>query len=256
MSEDLEKILTRAKKLLAKAESAREIGSLHEAEAFAEGAAKLLAKHKLDAALLSDFELNQTEPISELKVDWRVEGMKHRRKRVAWMEWLAHSVARGYFCRILVVKRSSSIYFVGRKSDAEVARYVMVQLVRAAEQLAEEGYWKARYRATKETGTWNTRGYKTAFFHGFVSAIDTRLKNLRQQQTGLSQQMALVYVKSDKEITQYMDDKYKKNVNGVKGRSSANAQGYRDGHQAGLSAQYNTHGVATGAANSTKSLKA
>ncbi len=253
MTDEIDKILTRVKKLLAKAESAKEIGSIHEAEAFAEGAAKLLSKHKLDMSMLSEHQLNAQEPIVESYINWKTHGVSHRRKRVAWIEWLAGAVARGHFCRILVVKKSSSIYMVGRKSDAEVATYVLTTLVRAAEEQAEAGYWKARYKATKETGSWNTKGYKSGFFYGFVNAVSERLTKLRNTQSNLSNQMALVYVKSDKEIGQYIGDKYKGSAGSVKGRGGSGA-GYRDGHAAGSKANLTGNGLKAGSSTSPKQI--
>lgn len=254
MTDEIEKVLIRVKKLLNKAESCKEIGSMAEAEAFAEGAQKLLAKYKLDTSLLTDVELGVKDPMGSLHIDWSQGGVRHRRKRVAWIEWLAGHVARAHFCRILIYKGSSNILLVGRQSDREVAEYVLVKLVHAAEALAQEGYWKARYKAQKE-GHWDTNGYKAGFFYGFVNGIKEKYDRLKRSQTENSQAMALVYVRSDAAVVEYMNSSIKTSkASSVKGRGRGSKKGYSDGFEAGLKADTSGNGLKKGSDVAPKQL--
>lgn len=253
---DMDKILQRVKKLLNKAESCKEIGSLAEAEAFAEGAQKLLAKYKLDMFALEGIELEKKDPLGELHVDWKVNGVRHRRKRVAWIEWLAGHVARAHFCRIVVYSKSSSILLIGRKSDREVAEYVLTTLVHSAEDLAQKGYWKVRYEAQKR-GDWNTNGYKAAFFYGFVNGIKEKYERIKRTQEENSKAMALVYVRSDKEVALYMKDTMKLGkATAVKGKANTSARGYAEGFNAGVNANTSANGIKGGEPSSTRHLTA
>ena len=133
---DREKILEKLQKIKAHAESAEKIGSQAEAEAFAAMFQQLLLKHKISATEVEVEQLERDEPVDKFQVDW--QDIRVRSTRIAWIERLAGIVARAYFCRILVHPRSSNITIVGRKSDAAIAEYMLVTLVREFSRLLGE----------------------------------------------------------------------------------------------------------------------
>lgn len=89
---DKQKLLDRVRKLHAKAESAKALGSEAEAASFAAAVSKMLAKYKLDMSELEFSQMEKAEPVGEGYVAG--EG---KRTRQLWAEVLAAVVADAHF---------------------------------------------------------------------------------------------------------------------------------------------------------------
>lgn len=228
------KILERIRKLHAKAESAKSIGSLAEAETFAAAVEKMLAKYKLDMAGVELGVLDIQDPLGMEPLRGDDTGMGRRHKRVAWYEDLASAVARAHFCKILIVPRSVTIYFVGRQSDRQVATYMFQILARTAQELCTTAYFKELYKA-KQAGHYGTNNFKAGFYEGFVSRIDTRYAEMRRAEVTESSGMALVVQRSGAEVQKWVEDF----LGDRKGKSAAELTrggGGREGWAAGRKA--------------------
>lgn len=175
MTEDTAKILDKIKKLHMKAESCKEIGSEAEAQAFAEMVVKLLNNHKLSMTDIQFDEQQKSEPVDQHRVIWEHHGMKSKRTRVAWIERMARHVARAYSCEIVVHPGSSIISLVGTESNRDIAEYVIVTLVRAAEKIATREYNAFFFKCRDEGHVWAARGFRDAFLTGFINKIRERL---------------------------------------------------------------------------------
>jgi hypothetical protein len=203
-----EKLLDKLRKLKAHQESAEKIKSVEEAQAFGEMIQRLVLKHNLS---MSDIEFEQhekDEPIGEQWINWEAQGLKTKSMRIEWEESLASIVARAHFCRILISHSSNRICLVGRKSDAEVAEYVLVTLRRAAKSLAylaqsqfvkenkasascqvclrtkdDHVFESHPFRKTEST---KHHGFKNSFLNGFVTRLSERFRQTREDVTSSS----------------------------------------------------------------------
>jgi hypothetical protein len=70
---------------------------------------------------------------------------------------------------------SNKFYIVGRKSDAEVAEWAIVKLIRAADQIATKEYSAFYRKCIAQDGTpHRARGYRDAFLLGFINRLKER----------------------------------------------------------------------------------
>jgi hypothetical protein len=187
--------LDKLAKLKRHADSAAEIGSLAEAEAFAALFQRMLLKHKLEATDLEFAQEARDEPVGRHPIDYdKYPDVKVRATRVEWIEKLAGVVARAHFCQILVHPRSSQITLLGRRSDAAVAEYMIITLQRAAERLATAEYTVFTNMVVKQcavclrdqrdshpghvfTPNWQrARGFKAAFLQSFIVRLHERYR--------------------------------------------------------------------------------
>lgn len=251
----LRNIVDRIRKLYAKAESAKAIGSLQEAEAFASGVQKMLEKYKLD---MSDVEFGmyeEAEPIGEEYVDLERHGAtKQRKRRVWWIQRLASSVAHAHFCKILVVSGSSNIYFVGRPSDRQVATFVFTTLVRTAEALVKKGYDQAWKEAKDQGSVQFARGFKESFLKGFVDAISERYAMDRKERRTRLQAMggnALVRIDNAlQKVSDHVNQKYTGKVGATKQGTASHNSGYARGQAAGRAANLKGNAMGGGSGGS------
>lgn len=261
-----EKILDKLQKIKAHADSAEKIGSVEEAQAFAEMLQKLLIKHNLDMSDL-EFERHEAEePIDRFDIDWEKHGLRTKRTRILWEQELASAVARAHFCRILVHHDSNKITLVGRKSDAEVAEYLIVTLRRSAKKIAylslNEFIRECKNRAicmvcgtAKEDHVFMAHdfqreeitehhGFKAAFLNSFVTRIRQRLEETSKSSTG-SNCTALVRVnRIETALKNYMGQFGK--VKALRVREAMNAEGHRRGYEAANSVNLAGNAVKSG----------
>src|SRR5216683_5217426 len=94
-----ESILSTLAKLISHEKSARSIGSVDEAEAFAAKIQALMFKHKLEMTDI-EFEQEQNEPVlSERLEEEDVIGVRREStRRQRWVDILVRAVARANFC--------------------------------------------------------------------------------------------------------------------------------------------------------------
>lgn len=225
-----DKILDKLAKIKAHMESAKKIGSEAEAQAFAEMLQKLLLKHKLD---MTDIEVEaeeKAEPVDRYDVDLDSHGLKTKASRVGWSEKLAVIVARAHFCRILIYRGSNLITIVGRKSDAAVAEFLYVTLLRAAESIAQKEYVKFFYECRDAGDVRRARGFKASFLVAFVSRIEYRLDQVRRAEASSS--TAIVRVnRAELAVKQFMDGMKTRTIKSLT-HVAKNAEGYNRGKAA------------------------
>jgi len=254
MENGKEKILDRLQKLKAHQESAEKIGSVEEAQAFAEMLQRLLLKHNLEMTDL-EFEAHEKEePIDRFPINWEEHGLKTKKCRIEWEEQLAGIVARANFCRILVHHDSNRITLVGRKSDAQVTEYLIVTLRRSAKKISYNALnefirenkavaqceicYKTKDQHVFELHDFlrasltDHHGFKASFITAFVARIRERLEETKKAVVNTS--TALVRVnRSEAALLDYM-----KGFGKAKGKAlgsvnhGSNAEGWRRGRAA------------------------
>jgi hypothetical protein len=247
-----EKLLDKLAKLRRHADSAKEIGNEAEAQAFAEMFQRLVVEHKVNVSDIEYSQLETEEPVGRHYINYQKHEIPLKRKRIDWVESLAGVVAQAHFCRILVTLGSSRITLVGRKSDCEVAEYVLVTLQRAAEKMAKKAYYKywfelfeicSRCGGQKSShsgshefvsSTSKAAGFKASWLEAFVSRLAQRYREQKQGYTGDS--MALVRVnRAEKAVIEWMEETFgdkKSKAGALSGNRRWNSEGNRQGRAA------------------------
>ena len=149
-------VLDKVQKLLALADTSKN-DSEAEAVAASIAAQKLLAKHNLTMADLSD---TREETIEDVCAD--VDGKKFK-----WT--LAQTVAEAYCCKVYGAGQTA-VVFHGYKNDALIARRVFLYLVGVCDRLAKHTVYEYRKTHYYADGVYNS------FAKGFVSGVTSELK--------------------------------------------------------------------------------
>lgn len=253
---DMEKIIDRIRKLHAKAESAKAIGSLEEADAFATAVEKMLMKYKLSQATLTFEEKEAEDPLGMHWLDWdSQDGMRANKRRIPWIERLAMFVCEAHFCKIIVSRQSNNILIVGREQDRQVAEYMVVMLVRLGTRLADEAYRKERYRCWKKGALEEAHGYREAFLFGYVKRLRERYAEMRKDELKDNPGVALVVTRSLAEVDKFMKDSMKtKTASGIK-MSASHSGGVDAGRRAADGVNLNSRGMGAGSESNTGRIK-
>lgn len=137
-------LLERIQKLYAKAESAKEIGSLAEAEAFNAKVNKLLIEHNLSMTDInnlsdengkSDEEIIETERANDL-----IFG--ENKSNGTWDRLLLQVLAKHNMCDLLWMQRTQRVSVLGTKTNIEIMSYLYQVLKPKVEQIAQDEYSK------------------------------------------------------------------------------------------------------------------
>ncbi len=251
-----DKIIDKLAKMLRHQESAKEIGSIAEAEAFATQIQFLLNKHKLEMSDIQFVEQEAAEPIEEEYVNPEKHlGIKYETKRIEWQEDLAHAIARANDCETLISNHSNCAFFIGRKSDRETCvtllKYFITLILEMSEKAATAAKDTERDTLREKLGRWYSgaelrwrmRDFRRSYCAGASDAIQHRLyEQLRAREKQLKKQesesTAIIHLRSTREaIDKFIDDKFKDrkpsrakpNIDDQKGHWGA----YHAGHKAG-----------------------
>lgn len=234
----IETALDRIKKLLAHSESARGLGSVAEAEAFAAKAADIALQHKLSLDAIEFADEEAADPIGkELVNTAELKGDKRTRNRSAWQQELLAVLARNNSCRIVVMTGSKTCYLIGSSADREIVKYLYAVLAREAERLARRGGWSKR-----------------DFLLGFVRGVSEKLYAQRKSTLAEAGSTALVRVEQhDLAVERWMRES-------LNLRASAGLGGARDGasYHAGKAAGANANlngGLAGGTVSRASSMR-
>jgi len=257
-----ESVIELLAKLMRHEQSARDIGSLAEAEAFASKVQQLLTAHKLDMSEIQFEEREQFEPVGQEIVSAHDLGIKRRPKRVRWQERLASAIAECNGCTLLITDHANTVFFVGRTSDRQVCVHIYGRFVRMAFELSEksagENRDEQRDKCKEDNGAvfahW-MRAYKNSFCVGFSNAMQTRFYEQRRQMEEAKKEAdgegcsAMVHMRKDAEaIKVYLDDLFKgRKESKAKPNfdsDSFNRDGYHSGQKAGNTVALASHELA------------
>ena len=230
-------VLRRIQKLLAKADSLKQLGNEAEAMAFLDGANKLLMKHKLE---MSDIDLklrDQEDPVKMHYVNPGDLGLKSKKAQILWENALVKATAEAYFCRIIVVEKSNHFWLVGRREDRAIAEFMIVTLIRFAEQEADRAYVKYFYECKDKGDVTLARGYRSNFLLGFTDRVVGRFKDEFKQAEKEGGQHAIVRIQQERKATQdFMDQLRQKGFTKDLARPNLRGQVNHAGLEAGKAA--------------------
>ncbi len=229
-------LLNKIGKLHAKAESAKELGQLAEAEAFAAKVTQLLADNKLSMTEVEFATMDKEEPIERQVVTGDDIGVGWKQRRTQWQQSLANGIARNNGCRILIMQGSNSIIFVGRKSDRDIAVYLFCSLVPKLVEISKredaDEYYRCRRMGTRKAPHW-----KRSWLIGAVSGIIGKMDEVRyaaEKQAAMSGQGTALVRISGEDVQKYIDDRFKRKGPGFSA-SGFSSSGYHQGHAFGKS---------------------
>lgn len=178
-------ILNKLRKLIDHEKSARQLGNIAEAEAFAAKVQTILLTYKL--TLDPGREAGPGDPIAHRIVSAEEAELRPRKSREEWTERLADAIARNFLCRLLLLPSSNTVVFVGRRTEREAAAAMYLYLVHLSQQLCEKEFrtWKSTIgHACRLSGqaccAADSRRWKRSFLVGFATGLDDRLSRTRR----------------------------------------------------------------------------
>ncbi len=126
----MNKTIELLQKLINHEKSARSIGNLAEAEAFASRIQELLFKHKIEMTDVEFSEQEKNEPIAEdfLNENDLTGESSFRKSKQSWVGILLGAAAKANFCDVIGAARGNSYYMIGRDSDKQIARQLFKYL--------------------------------------------------------------------------------------------------------------------------------
>lgn len=199
------KLVARIHKLHAMAESAREVGSLAEADSFMAAVQKTLAYHNLDSSILTLELHNLTDPmgmesVNQVGSDPKKSRHKESRKSVAWAVDLGVAVAKAHYCACNFSAKGTYLYFYGRKTNRDMAVRMYTYLRDMAERLAwDANVTEAKRRRQLYGHERGTGQYRLNWLEGFVDEVARRYRDMRHRLDHEDRSLALVLVKTSKE---------------------------------------------------------
>jgi len=269
---ELDNIKDKIQKLLAKADSAKEIGNIAEAAAFSAKVNELLMKYNLEKI---DIEFGEDDPIIENKEN----GLVVSKKMGRWTSKLLGVICHYNFCKDIFTsygrEKEMSVTIIGKKENVEVVIFLYEILKGQLETVAKKA-WKAYMVETKEalanhpvamlhpevlSKPWkyiksvsNRAAYYKSFFLGAVLGIHEKLEAemTKAEETYGDKVGALVRV-TDAQLTRFVDENYSNLGNFGNRKTKVNGAAYEQGKEAGLNASM-ARGVATGDSIATKHL--
>ena len=241
-------IIDKLRKLMAHEQSARSIGSLQEAEAFAAKIQDLLTEYKLSMSEIEFDAREDGEPIDWETVRGDEINVGGKKVRLYWRMKLAKGIAEVNSCQAIGRgARSNSFSFVGRTTDRELCKVLYLYMVELGEELCskcvrdEREVQKLKFNVAKgimdtEVPPWEKaafnawmKEFRESWKTGFADAIFKRLKDRYEQAmrdaTGSN---AMVHIKKDALAVQdFLKGKIRKY------RAAGPARGSDDGYAKG-----------------------
>lgn len=168
----LAKIAEQVKQLLDLSASAKEIGSLAEAEVAAAKAAELMVKYNLSR------EVVVTQEKRDDTIYQAIPHMKGSKSVVEWQLQLGAALASAgsVLCAFTKENGFFSVIFFGDKDCTQICAYQFSYLVSAIEIEVDKSY-RRNYARTKEANP----GWRPAFIAGCITGLTSKLKEAVQK---------------------------------------------------------------------------
>lgn len=278
--EDLNAIKEKLQKLMAKADSTKEIGNAAEAAAFSAKVNDLLTKYNLEMA---DIEFSKED---EVIADDQ-NGLILLNKTGRWTSRLLSTLCNYNYCKCVYHtfgrSKEMRVTIIGKKENVEVVRFLYDILKSQLEKIAKNEwrlYMKdiqlkilaARQEVLTESSKmtenmvkkpWkyfksvmNRQAFYKSFFLGAVVGVNERLESeMKKAEVTYGEKVTALVRVNDAQIEKFIAEKFGK-LGGFKQKKSIsiNSSVYEKGLEAGKNASM-VKGVATGASVATKFLK-
>ena len=172
-------ILQKVEKLIRHEVSARKLGSIAEADAFAAKARQLILQHRVDRLA---HNCADTLPVVDTDaVTAQQAGISSLRTRQEWSERLAAAVAGAFHCEVVLRSGSNTVIFLGHDKDRKAAASLYSELAGKAFSACEHEFkqWKLRRQRMSglngsDRNAAYSRRWKQSFLLGFAQTICQR----------------------------------------------------------------------------------
>lgn len=236
-----EKIVEKLRKLIAMERSARDIGSIAEAEAFASKIQELLSTHKLEQSEVELSEQEESDPIDMEEVATDEAGFKSVGKKVMWQLHLADGIAKANGCK-LIGTRTNRVIFAGRQSDRELCKILFIYILELAKDMNERA--AKQYKRETLKGVQQLYGsmdidprklrllqkeFKQSWYTGFSDSVKARfIAKWEEMKAQYAESAAIVHIDNNKKlIDEFLRGKIRA------GRRSQRYIGNQAGYEAG-----------------------
>ena len=193
----LKKVLDKIRKLKRHETSARKLGSVEEANAFAHRVTVLLEKYRLEEADIDFSDVAGQPAISQQEVDWGDYGLSPTRRRCSWLEGLAIAVGMNNGTVILSLQGTNMLTLVGKPAQRAATEFIVGNLIRFMKIEVEEDFRRTKkYVAHGAVGKSYLQGYRKAWRKGFVQGVAYQYQQ-RQVINAPSHSRALTLLNND-----------------------------------------------------------
>ena len=231
------KTIDKIRKLIAKQQSAEQIGSLEEANTFAAKIQELLTKYNLEIADIGDAK----EKPKMGKMEFT--DIRNRKSEGKWEPGLYNILAKFNYCMLITHSAGGTVVsasIIGTKENIEIVKFLGDQLQTKIRML-EKIDWNDQGRHTNEK-----RGkFRRGFYLGAVNGIRIQLQIQRDAQMASQVKVTSLVVQTDKDLADAVDSIFGHLGKRSGGRSSSSV-GRSMGHERGRSMQINRGVGSTG----------
>ncbi len=222
----MENIKKKIAALFKKAESAKAIDSLEEAQAFMAKAQELLLKYNLEKGELDLDE--ETLKISHIRYNFK-EKFKWQKTDGNWITSLYHIVSLFNFGKV-VKHNMYEITLIGEQSNIDMIDYMCSNIIPKIKKL--------RLKAWKEyLGPDKTNAFKRGYYKGAVNGIFYRLQEMNTEAKQKYPGMTSLVVTHNRAISEKSNELFGRTIKkATRTYSSASGRdmGYRDGKSLSL----------------------
>lgn len=224
-SRSIDEIKGLVAKLLAKEESARELGNQAEAETFADKVQQLMLMYELS---MDDVRKKEVETIEVITEDYDTGEMTGRHES-NWVVSLYNACSYTNFCKILVVGggASTKIKIIGARMNIDFLHYMIMTLVPKIRELSRKTYADKKGVVTEKRNTF-IRGFLKGCAHG----IQTKLSLQRHLEKTTQQQVAALVIQKERKLDDYISTNFPR-LRSSSTRSLSGKGGYAAGMATG-----------------------
>jgi hypothetical protein len=245
---NIEAIKEKLRKLIAKENSARDIGNVHEAEAFASKIQELMLAYELE---MDDVMKGQGRRVYNVDHELFDPTELLRGHEGSWVYMLYNICARSCFCSIVIQKRrlkDDEIHIFGEDTNRELLHYMTVALINKLRPYSRKAF-------SEYTGSTKRNTFIRSFFTGAAMGIKAKLRQQEKHDYDANQQVAGLVLNKMAAVELFEKDFFKSEggtVTAQKARRPGSTDGFMQGHAVGSNMSINK-GMG-GSTGSTKSL--
>jgi len=254
ISDPHERAMDKIRKMKRMMEGAKTEG---EAQQFAAMMQRMMLNHNIDMSDIEVEKMEADEPVSEHWFNPEGPTAKTKRVRSYWMEDLAAIIARAHFCDIAVNEKLNHIMLIGRKSNIEVAEFMVVTLARLVHKMALREWWKEwRKRGGEQSYERNREvrrdllGFRPTYVKAFTRRLAERYAEEKRKAQQETTSTGLMRINRAEGATKaYMHDKFKDSTPAkaiTKFKDTVHAAGWRAGRDAADAIDLGASGKAVG----------
>ena len=227
-------IYEKLQKLLRKADSAKEVGNLAEAEAFANKATEILMEYNLSREQI-DLE-DKPKVVREHITNQDKNFLPKNEGR--WLVLLYRIIANHNLCRVVTHEDGRfGLSIMGEKINIEIVRYICDQLEAKIRILVKEAY-------RNYNGLEKKNAFIRGFYLGAVQGIDDKLRDNKEEMVKANPNITALVIVKDRAVVDFMKQEFPRLSKGRSASYSAQ-DGKGLGYQAGKNVAINK-GVGNG----------